>query len=40
VIGEPTAGRIEIGLPADIVVLDDGLEVDRVLVGGEARVVA
>jgi N-acetylglucosamine-6-phosphate deacetylase len=40
VIGEPAAGRIGIGLPADIVVLDDNLELDRVLVGGEARVVA
>jgi N-acetylglucosamine-6-phosphate deacetylase len=40
VIGEPTVGRLEVGLPADIVVLDDNLEVDRVLVGGEARVVA
>jgi N-acetylglucosamine-6-phosphate deacetylase len=40
VLGEPVAGRLEVGLPADVVVLDDNLEVDRVLVGGEARVVA
>jgi N-acetylglucosamine-6-phosphate deacetylase len=40
VIHEPTAGRLEVGLPADLVVLDDNLEVDRVLLGGEARVVA
>jgi N-acetylglucosamine-6-phosphate deacetylase len=40
VIGEPSVGRLDVGLPADIVVLDDGLEVDRVLIGGEARVVA
>ena len=34
----PDVGRLDIGLPADIVVLDDGLEVERVLVGGETRV--
>jgi N-acetylglucosamine-6-phosphate deacetylase len=40
VIAEPVAGRLEVGLPADVVVLDDNLEVDRVLLKGEARVVA
>ncbi|HYX88227.1 MAG TPA: N-acetylglucosamine-6-phosphate deacetylase [Gaiellaceae bacterium] len=40
VLGLPTLGRLDIGLPADIVVLDDNLEIDRVFVGGEARVVA
>jgi len=35
----PTAGRLGVGLPADVVVLSDGLEVERVLVGGSARVV-
>ncbi|HYY63764.1 MAG TPA: N-acetylglucosamine-6-phosphate deacetylase [Gaiellaceae bacterium] len=40
VIAEPSAGRLDVGVPADLVVLDDNLEVDRVLVGGEARVVA
>ncbi len=34
------AGRIEIGAPADIVVLSEELEIERVLVGGEARVAA
>jgi N-acetylglucosamine-6-phosphate deacetylase len=38
VIGAVAAGRIEVGLPADLIVLDDNLEVERVLVGGEARV--
>jgi N-acetylglucosamine-6-phosphate deacetylase len=33
-------GRIEVGGPADVVVLSDELEVERVLVGGEARVAA
>ncbi len=40
VLGLPDVGRLEVGAPADIVVLDDGLEIERVLVGGEARVVA
>lgn len=35
IIGERTAGRLGPGLPADVVVLDDGLELRRVLVGGE-----
>jgi N-acetylglucosamine-6-phosphate deacetylase len=39
-LGIPDAGRLDIGLPADIVVLDDNLEVDGVFIGGEARVVA
>lgn len=34
----PTAGRIASGLPADVVVLTDDLEVERVLVGGSDRV--
>jgi N-acetylglucosamine-6-phosphate deacetylase len=29
-----------VGLPADLVVLDDNLEIERVWLGGEARVVA
>jgi N-acetylglucosamine-6-phosphate deacetylase len=32
-------GRLDVGLPADIVVLTDELQIDRVLVGGEALVV-
>jgi N-acetylglucosamine-6-phosphate deacetylase len=35
----PGAGRIAIGTPADIVVLNDELEIERVLVEGRARVV-
>ena len=38
VLGEPDLGRIAVGLPADLVVLNDGLEIERVLVGGEVRV--
>jgi N-acetylglucosamine-6-phosphate deacetylase len=34
------AGRIEAGAPADLVVLSDELEIERVLVGGEVRVAA
>ncbi|MGZ4382963.1 MAG: N-acetylglucosamine-6-phosphate deacetylase [Gaiellaceae bacterium] len=39
IIGESEAGRIAPGTVADIVVLDDNLEIQRVLVGGEACVV-
>ena len=35
----PSSGRIGIGLPADVVVLSDDLEIERVLVEGRARVV-
>src|SRR5262249_1407650 len=35
----PASGRIGIGLPADIVVLSDDLEIERVVVEGRARVV-
>ena len=34
------AGRIEVGAPADLVVLSEELEIERVLAGGEARVAA
>jgi N-acetylglucosamine-6-phosphate deacetylase len=34
------AGRIEVGAPADVVVLSEELEIQRVLVGGESRVAA
>jgi N-acetylglucosamine-6-phosphate deacetylase len=34
----PETGRLAVGLPADVVVLDDSLEVERVLVQGETRV--
>jgi N-acetylglucosamine-6-phosphate deacetylase len=36
-LGETTLGRLEVGLPADVVVLDDSLEVVRSLVAGETR---
>jgi N-acetylglucosamine-6-phosphate deacetylase len=39
VIGAET-GRFDIGAPADVVVLSEELEIERVLVGGEARVAA
>jgi len=40
VLANPDLGRLDIGLPADLVVLDDNLEIERVCVGGEDRVVA
>jgi N-acetylglucosamine-6-phosphate deacetylase len=40
VLGDPTLGRIELGLPADLVVLDDAIEIERVLVAGETLVAA
>ena len=40
VLGTPDLGRLDVGLPADLVVLDDNLEIERVCVGGEDRVVA
>ncbi len=38
-LGLRETGRLDVGLPADIVVLDDNLDVERVVVGGETRVV-
>ena len=35
----PAAGRIAVGVPADVVVVSDELEIERVLVEGRARVV-
>jgi len=35
----PSAGRIGVGLPADVIVVTEELEIDRVLVEGRARVV-
>jgi N-acetylglucosamine-6-phosphate deacetylase len=40
VLGLTEAGRLDIGMPADLVVLDDNLEIESVFVGGEERVVA
>jgi N-acetylglucosamine-6-phosphate deacetylase len=39
-IGAGDVGRIEVGLPADVVVLTDDLTVDRVLVAGDEFVAA
>jgi N-acetylglucosamine-6-phosphate deacetylase len=38
-LGEKAVGRLDAGLPADVVVLDDNLEIEKVLVGGRALVV-
>jgi N-acetylglucosamine-6-phosphate deacetylase len=40
VLLHPTAGRLELGLPADVVVLSDELDIQRVLVEGRERVVS
>jgi N-acetylglucosamine-6-phosphate deacetylase len=40
VLGDAELGRLGIGLPADVVVLNDRVEIERVLVGGEVRVAA
>lgn len=37
ILRHPVAGRIEIGCPADLVVLDDDLQIERVLVEGRDR---
>jgi N-acetylglucosamine-6-phosphate deacetylase len=37
-IGLPLAGRLDVGLPADVVVLDDNVEIERVLVAGKVHV--
>ena len=34
----PTVGRLGAGMPADVVVLTDEIEIERVLVGGTDRV--
>jgi N-acetylglucosamine-6-phosphate deacetylase len=39
VVRAPAAGRLDVGLPADVVVLSDDLQVERVLVDGRDRVV-
>ena len=38
-LGEQAIGRLDAGLPADVVVLDDNLEIEKVFVGGRALVV-
>jgi N-acetylglucosamine-6-phosphate deacetylase len=40
ILGDPGLGAIGVGLPADIVVLDDRLEIQRVLVGGTVHLAA
>jgi len=40
VLGSADVGRLEVGLPADLVVLDDNVEIARVLVAGEVHVAA
>ena len=40
VLGLRDAGYLAPGAPADVVVVDDNLQIDRVLVGGQERVVA
>jgi N-acetylglucosamine-6-phosphate deacetylase len=37
-LGDDEVGRLGIGLPADVVVLDDNLDIARVLMGGEVHV--
>jgi N-acetylglucosamine-6-phosphate deacetylase len=37
-LGLEDVGRIDVGRPADVVVLTDRLEIERVLVGGEVEV--
>ena len=39
-LGLSEVGRLDVGLAADVLVLDDGLQIKSVFVGGEARVVA
>jgi N-acetylglucosamine-6-phosphate deacetylase len=38
VLGNPELGRLRVGAPADIVVLNDRIEIERVFVAGEVRV--
>jgi N-acetylglucosamine-6-phosphate deacetylase len=38
ILGVPELGRLDVGLPADIVVLDDRLDIERVLVAGNVHV--
>ena len=40
VLGDARLGRLDIDLPADLVVLNDRVEIERVLVAGEVRVAA
>ncbi len=37
-LGLTELGRLDVGLPADVLVIDDGVQIERVLVGGDVRV--
>jgi N-acetylglucosamine-6-phosphate deacetylase len=39
-LGDPELGRIDVGLPADLVVLNDRIEIERVVVAGVDRAFA
>jgi N-acetylglucosamine-6-phosphate deacetylase len=38
VLGDLELGRLDVGLPGDVVVLNDRVEIERVLVAGELRI--
>src|SRR5262249_21693521 len=40
ILGDPLLGRLAVGSPADVVVLNDRVEIERVLVAGEDCVAA
>jgi N-acetylglucosamine-6-phosphate deacetylase len=40
VLGETSLGRLEVGLPADVVVLSDRVEIERVIVAGDEKIAA
>jgi len=40
VLGLPDLGRLDVGLPADVVVLDDNVEIERVLIAGAVHIAA
>jgi N-acetylglucosamine-6-phosphate deacetylase len=40
VLGLPDLGRLDVGMPADVVILDDSVEIARVLVAGDVHVAA
>ena len=37
-LGLSDLGRLDVGLPADLLVIDDALEIERALLGGEIHV--
>jgi N-acetylglucosamine-6-phosphate deacetylase len=40
VLGLPDLGHLDVGTPADVVILDDSVEIARVLVAGDVHVAA